>query len=61
MLPTVTEEMLKGILEIEKEGREGTQPSRYDDLEDPAEFGRRVAQEAFERHVRSPRKQDKQV
>lgn len=55
MLPTVTEEMLKGILEIEKEGREGTQPSRYGDLEDPAEFGRRVAQEAFERHVRSPR------
>ena len=61
MLPTVTEEMLRGILEIKKEGREGTQPSRYDDREDPAEFGRRVAQEAFERYVQSPGEQDKQV
>lgn len=61
MLPAVTEEMLRGILEIKKEGREGTQPSRYHDLEDPAEFGRRVAQEAFERYVQSPGEQDKQV
>ncbi len=54
MLPTVTEEMLKGILEIEKEGREETQVSRYDDLEDPAEFGRRIAREAFKKHILQP-------
>ena len=55
MLPIVTEEMLKGILEIEKEGRGDTQVSRYDGLEDPAEFGRRIAREAFKKHISGPR------